>query len=57
MKGENFVLIQMSLLDCFRVDNFHFLYQKTKLIVLTESVVILCKFRESRDSIVQIGGK
>ena len=43
MKGENFVLVQMSLLDCFHSDDFHF-WQKTKLILLTESVVILRKF-------------
>ena len=44
MKGENFVLVQMSLLDCFRSDDFHFWQEKTKLILSTESVVILCKF-------------
>ena len=45
MKGENFVIAQMSLLDCFQSDDFHFWKEKTKLILLTESVVILCKFR------------
>ena len=44
MEEENFVIAQISLLDCFQSDELHFWKEKTKLILLTESVAILCKF-------------